>query len=178
MDLTTADAKRAAATLRADLAQAGVPPITHGRALEIVAHQLGYRDWNTAAGALGAAADEGVGGPVPVLRIQDERLARDFYLGYLGCTVEWEHRFEPGMPLYLRLRRGRMVIDLSEHHGDGTPGSVLWVPVDDVGVLHRELSANPYPRIRPGIDRAAPGGPTLAVTDPFANTIRFCEATG
>ncbi|PSL00581.1 hypothetical protein CLV63_10155 [Murinocardiopsis flavida] len=178
MEMTTADAKRAAAALRADLAQAGARPLSHGRSLEIVAHQLGYRDWNTAAAALGDPADSGAGHPVPVLRIQDDRLAREFYLDYLGCTVEWEHRFEPGMPLYLRLRRDRMVIDLSGHHGDGVPGSVVWVPVADIGALHRELSANPYPRIRPGVDKEAPGGPTLAVTDPFANTIRFCEPTG
>jgi ATP-dependent Lon protease len=32
------------------------------------------------------------------LRIQDEAIARDFYLGYLDFVIAWEHRFEPGLP--------------------------------------------------------------------------------
>ena len=167
MNLTTDEAKRAARVLRADL-----PDLSHGRALEIVAHQLGHRDWNTASARLAG----GVGAAVPVLRVLDVPSAHEFYLGYLGCTVEWEHRFEPGMPLYTRIRRDRLVVDLSEHHGDGTPGGVVWVPVTDVHALHRELSAKDYPPQRPGVDDDAPGGPTLTVIDPFANVIRFCQA--
>ena len=33
---------------------------------------------------------------VPVLRSFDEAKAREFYVDFLGFTVEWEHRFEPG----------------------------------------------------------------------------------
>ncbi|MFD9950345.1 glyoxalase superfamily protein [Nonomuraea sp. NPDC059023] len=178
MDMTLTDAKRAAAILRDDLAQADSIDITHSRALEIVARQLGHRDWNTAAAALGHTSGARLGSPIAVLRIQDEGRAREFYLDYLGFTVEWEHRFEPGMPLYMRVHRDRMIIDLSEHHGDGTPGSLVWTPVGDVGALHRELTAKPYPRLRPGIDQDAPGGPTLEVTDPFSNVIRFCQVEG
>jgi hypothetical protein len=39
---------------------------------------------------------------IPILRIFDEAKAREFYLGYLGFQVDWEHRFEPGMPLYMQ----------------------------------------------------------------------------
>ena len=168
MDMTLTEAKRAASRLRADLTT-----LTHSQALELVAHQLGHHDWNTAAAAL---RDTAVGAPVPVLRIFDVHLAHEFYVDYLGCTIEWEHRFEPGLPLYTRLRRERLVVDLSEHHGDGTPGAVLWVPVIDVRALHRELFARNYPRLSPGVAEDAPGGPTMTVTDPFGNTIRFCQA--
>jgi hypothetical protein len=117
----------------------------------------------------------GMGVPIPVLRSFDDVRAREFYLGYLGFTVEFEHRFESQAPLYMRLRRDRFVLDLSEHHGDGTPGSTIWVPVDDVEALHAELHATAYSRMNPGIDVDAPGGPTIDVIDPFANTIRFCQ---
>jgi catechol 2,3-dioxygenase-like lactoylglutathione lyase family enzyme len=113
-----------------------------------------------------------------VLRVQDELRAREFYVGYLGFDVEWEHRFEPGMPLYFRVRRGEAVLDLSEHHGDGTPGTVVWVPVTSAEALHAELSARPHARLRPGIDRDAPGGPTIEVIDPFGNVLRLCEPSG
>ncbi len=168
MNITLPEAERAARVLRADL-----PDLSHSRALEIVAHQLGHRDWDTASARLAG----GVGAAVPILRMVDVPTAHEFYLDYLGFTVEWEHRFEPHLPLYTRIRRDQLVIDLSEHHGDGTPGAALWVPVTDVHALHRELSAKHYPRQCPDVDEQAPGGPTLEVIDPSANTIRFCQPT-
>ncbi|WP_275001510.1 glyoxalase superfamily protein [Promicromonospora iranensis] len=203
MDLTPDDAKTAARVLRRMLADTGVT-ISHSRGLEIVAAQLGFADWNTASARLPAQLPPGrlpvvppvppvppgpparphrprptgFGRAVPVLRVQDEARAREFYVGYLGFDVEWEHRFEPGMPLYFRVRRGEAVLDLSEHHGDGTPGAVVRVPVASADALHAELSARPHARLRPGIDRDAPGGPTIEVIDPFGNVLRLCESSG
>lgn len=121
--------------------------------------------------------DAGSGGAVPVLRILDEQLARTHYLDGLGFAVEWEHRFAPGMPLYVRIRRGATTLDLSAHHGDGTPGAVVWVPVRSAQALLAEIAPR-LPSLRPGIDQDAPGGPTLEVTDPFGNVVRFCEPRG
>jgi len=173
MDLTLNDAKTAARALRRSLAATDIS-ISHSRALEVVSQQLGFTDWNTASAML-RTSPAGTGPAVPVLRIHDETLARQFYLDYLGFAVEWEHRFEPDMPLYARIRRDQTVLDLSEHHGDGTPGTTVWVPVADVTALHADISGRPHPRVRPGIDHDAPGGPTIAVTDPFGNMLRFCE---
>lgn len=173
MDPTTDDAKSAARALRRALADDDFD-IGHSRALEIVARQLGYPDWNTAAAGLMSSALE-CGPAVPVLRTQSEAIAREFYVDYLRFRVEWVHRFEPGLPAYLRLRRGRGILDLSEHHGDGTPGTVVWIPVVSAAALCAELSERPHPRLRPSIDDAAPGGPTVEVTDPFGNVLRFCE---
>lgn len=72
----------------------------------------------------------------------------------------------------------RDVLDLSEHHGDGTPGTVVWVPVRDAAAFLAELRSRPHPRLRPDLDLDAPGGPTVQVTDPFGNVLRFCEPTG
>lgn len=46
------------------------------------------------------------GAPVPVLRMFDVEKARAFYLGWLGFSVEFEHRFEPTAPLYMGISRG------------------------------------------------------------------------
>lgn len=116
------------------------------------------------------------GAAVPILRIQDESLAREFYVDYLGFTVQWEHRFEESLPLYMRISRGATVLDLSEHHGDGVPGSAVWIPIADAQAFHAEISARGHRRVRPGIDPDGPGGPTIQVIDPFGNILRFAEA--
>lgn len=173
MNITPRAAKAAAATLRSDLAARGVT-ITHSAALELVAHQMGYADWNTAS-AVSVSRPRQFGVPVPVLRVQRTDDAREFYLDYLGFSVEWEHRFEPGLPLYTRIVRDSARLDLSEHHGDGTAGTAVWIPVADVKALHDELSAKKYGRARASIDRDAPGGPTIEVVDPFGNVLRLCH---
>ena len=66
-----------------------------------------------------------LGNSTPILRIFDEAKAREFYVGYLGFRIDWEHRFAPGMPLYLQVSRDGCVLHLSEHHGDACPGAAL-----------------------------------------------------
>ena len=174
MHTTLAEAKAAAKALRQRLNDDGISR-SHSQALEIVASQLGFPDWNTAHAALDVPTTALLDAPIPVLRIHDATIARSFYLDYLAFAIEWEHRFEPGMPLYVRIHRDATTLDLSEHHGDGTPGSVIWVPVGDVNAFHAELTERGHPRLNPGIDRDAPGGPTMEITDPFGNVLRFCE---
>ncbi|RDI47095.1 glyoxalase superfamily protein [Nocardia mexicana] len=113
--------------------------------------------------------------PIPVLRIFDVPKALEFYCEYLGFTLDWEHRFEPGLPLYAQLSRSAAVIHVSEHHGDGTPGTVVWIAVDDVHGWHTELAAKEYGYARPGAPEDGPGGPGFSVTDPFGNELRFAQ---
>jgi catechol 2,3-dioxygenase-like lactoylglutathione lyase family enzyme len=110
----------------------------------------------------------------PILRIFDEAKAREFYLGFLGFTLDWEHRFEPGFPLYAQVSRNGLALHLSGHHGDGTPGSCVFVRMTGIAGFHREISARNYPHMRPGLDDT-PLGREMIVIDPFGNTLRFCE---
>jgi catechol 2,3-dioxygenase-like lactoylglutathione lyase family enzyme len=174
---TTDHAKKLAKVLREDLAAAGIE-IPHSLALELIAHQLGTKDWNVLAAMVSRAwspAAPAVSPGVPVLRVMSVAQALPFYLDYLGFTLDWEHRFEPGMPLYVRVSRSDAVLHLSEHHGDGSPHGVVWFPVRDVSALHEELLARPNAPVSPGIDPDAPGGPTLQVIDPYGNILRFAQ---
>jgi hypothetical protein len=38
---------------------------------------------------------------VPILRMFDVAKAREFYLDYLGFSVEFEHRFHENAPLFM-----------------------------------------------------------------------------
>lgn len=112
--------------------------------------------------------------PIPILRIFDEAKAREFYLDFLGFRVDWEHRFEPDLPLYLQVSRGGCRLHLSEHHGDASPGAALRIPIRGLDEFHAELTARRYKHARPGIEQA-PWGRDLTVRDPFGNRLVFAE---
>ncbi len=112
--------------------------------------------------------------PVPVLRIFDEAYARAFYIDFLGCTVDWEHRFDAGAPLYMQVQRGDLVLHLSGHFGDATPGSTVFIRIDDIAALHGELNAKNFRHAHPGLVEQD-WGTTMEVADPFGNRLRFCQ---
>lgn len=179
--VTTEHARQMAKRLRISL-RTQDRDITHASALELVAQQLGYKDWNTAAATLAQDSPEpvpqpqpGFDSPIPILRMFDEIKAREFYLDFLGFSVEFEHRFAADLPLYLGICRNGLRIHLSEHHGDASPGSTLFVPMRNIALLHRELGAKGYRYGRPEIVQQD-WGQILEVHDPFGNRIRFCQS--
>ena len=110
----------------------------------------------------------------PILRIFDEAKAREFYVDFLGFSVDWEHRFGENFPLYMPVSRAGFVIHLSGHHGDATPGSNVFVNAVNLEVYQRELAAKNYTFMKPCVEKL-PWGLQMEVTDPFGNRIRFCE---
>lgn len=112
---------------------------------------------------------------VPILRSFDEAKAREFYIDFLGFAVDWTHRFEPGLPLYMQVSRDGIVLHVSEHHGDATPGSHVRIEIDGLEAFHAELAAKRYKNNRPGLEHPPWGGLEMTVTDPAANRITFVE---
>lgn len=112
---------------------------------------------------------------IPILRMFSAEKTREFYLGFLSFKVDWEHRFEPALPLYMQISRGALVLHLTEHHGDCTPGAKVFVEMTGVAELHAELTAKNYNYMRPGLERELWGATTLTVTDPCMNRIVFVE---
>ncbi|EQK99125.1 hypothetical protein G6O67_006941 [Ophiocordyceps sinensis] len=116
---------------------------------------------------------------IPILRIFDLAKADEFYLGYLGFRVDWDHRFDDRAPLYRQISRGGLRLHLSEHHGDGSPGVHVRVMMRGVTEYHAELAAREYRYMRPGIEQGpAPGSREMGVVDPFGNQIKFCQDDG
>ena len=81
---------------------------------------------------------------IPVLRIFDIAKADEFYLGFLGFSVDWDHRFDSNSPLYRQISRGALILHLSEHHGDGCPGARIRMMMQGVEAFQREISAKGY----------------------------------
>ncbi|MFP3852417.1 glyoxalase superfamily protein [Pseudomonas sp. W5-01] len=170
-------AKQMAKRLRASL-EARNQEASHSTALELVAHQLGFKDWNTASAMLPYELAQPVisfDKAIPILRMFDEAKARQFYLDFLGFSVEFEHRFEADLPLYLGISRNGLQLHLSEHHGDASPGSTVFVPMQNIELLRDELLGKRYGYGRPDIVQQD-WGQVLEVYDPFGNRIRFCQS--
>lgn len=116
------------------------------------------------------------GATIPVIRIFDVAKAREFYLDFLGMGWDWEHRFSPDAPAFAQVSRGALLLFLSEHFGDGTPGTKLLLRMSGLDALHAELAAKDYRHARPGIVEQPWGWRDMEVTDPFGNRLVFTEA--
>ena len=114
-------------------------------------------------------------GVVPILRIFDIAKADEFYLGFLGFAVDWDHRFEPDLPLYRQISRGGLLLHLSEHHGDGSPGAHVRIETRGVEAFRRELIGKRYNYGRPGVERTDWGTLEVSLYDPFGNVLVFSE---
>jgi ribosomal-protein-alanine N-acetyltransferase len=90
---------------------------------------------------------------VPILRMYDVAASIRFYVDYLGCTLDWQDG-DGDRPVYLQVSRGALVLQLSSHHDDGTPGTAVLVTLRDVEALHAESTHArlpvPQPRCRAG----------------------------
>jgi catechol 2,3-dioxygenase-like lactoylglutathione lyase family enzyme len=109
----------------------------------------------------------------PILRSFDEGKAREFYLDWLGFKVDFEHRFEPSLPLYMGISRGDCKLHISEHHGDGSPGAAIRILVDELEAFHAEVTAKKYKNYRPGLQDQEWGTREMVVQDGAGNRLIF-----
>jgi catechol 2,3-dioxygenase-like lactoylglutathione lyase family enzyme len=112
---------------------------------------------------------------IPMLRIFDVAKAREFYEGFLGFHVDWEHRFEPDFPLYMQVSRDGCVLHLTEHHGDCCPGGAVFIRMRELEAFHAEITAKGYRYMRPAVEVAPWKAKLMQVTDPFGNRLHFNE---
>ncbi|MDG3575417.1 glyoxalase superfamily protein [Rhizobium sp. YJ-22] len=173
------DAKLMARVLRQAFAARDVA-ISHSEALEIVADQFGCEQWNILSARIDAAQVAApqdavtITPPIPIFRIFSVEKAMEFYRDFLGFSVDWEHRFGDNFPLYCQVSRSGMILHLSEHAGDASPGAKAFVWMTGVRAFREELIGKDYRYMKPGVEEA-PWGLEMTVTDPFNNRIAFCE---
>ena len=113
---------------------------------------------------------------IPILRMFDVTKAEEFYLGFLGFEVNWDHCFDANAPLYRQISRSGLILHLSEHHGDGSPGVRLRIAMRGVEASQRELLAKNYRYMRPGLKKTPWNTLEATVIDPVGNQLVFYEA--
>ena len=100
----------------------------------------------------------------PILRVRDLAASVAHYVQVLGFRVDWT---DGGMA---SVSRDRCAIMLCE--GDqGSPGTWVWIGVEDAGVLHAEYRASGAAvRLEP---TDYPWAYEMQVTDPDGHVLRF-----
>ena len=112
---------------------------------------------------------------IPILRIFDVGKAREFYIDWLGFTIEWQHQFEENTPWYIGIAKDNIQLHLSEHYGDATPGSKVFIICNEIRTYYQELQSRPYKYYRPALEKTFYGSWCIEVTDPFGNRLSFNE---
>lgn len=111
----------------------------------------------------------------PIFRIFDYNKTIEFYVDWLGFTIDWEHGQE-GSPIYMQVSLGDIVLHLSEHYGDCAPGARILIE-DFTGVkeYHKKLIDSNYKFNKPGLCRPFYDTTLYEVEaiDPFGNRLTF-----
>jgi uncharacterized glyoxalase superfamily protein PhnB len=112
---------------------------------------------------------------IPVLRIFDYKKAIEFYVDWLGFTIDWDHTFEDNTPVYMQISLNELVLHLSEHHGDSSPGARVYIECTGLKDYHQSLINKNYKYNRPGLEKSFYKTWCMEVIDPFGNRLTFNE---
>lgn len=112
---------------------------------------------------------------IPILRIFDYQKTIEFYIDWLGFEISWEHYFEESSPVYMEVKKSNVTLHLSEHHGDSTPGSSIFIWGEGIADYHKELIEKNYKYNRPELEKTFYNAVSFTLNDPFGNKIIFNE---
>ena len=112
---------------------------------------------------------------IPVIRIFDVAKAKEFYINWLGFTIDWEHTFDANAPVYMQISKGTAIFHLSEHYGDGTPGIGIFIWCTGLELYQQQLVQKNYKYFRPSLETTFYNSLCMNIIDPFGNKISFNE---
>lgn len=112
----------------------------------------------------------------PIFRIFDYDKAIEFYVNWLGFKIDWEDKPD-NAPVYLQVSRDDIVLHLTEHHGDCSPGARVYIEnFQGLKAYHKELLSKDYKYNRPGVEKTFWKTKCMEVIDPFGNRLSFNES--
>jgi uncharacterized glyoxalase superfamily protein PhnB len=112
---------------------------------------------------------------IPVLRIFDIAKTTEFYVDWLGFAIDWQHRFGDNFPVYMQVSLNGVLLHLSEHHGDCSPGAKILIQIDDIDAFHRQIAQKDYRYFKPSIQTTDWHTRDMSLTDPFGNRLVFTQ---
>ena len=113
----------------------------------------------------------------PIFRIFDYQKARAFYVDWLGFRIDWEDWSTKG-PLYMQVSRDSIVLHLTSHDGDSSPGSEAMAEINGLLAYHHLLLKKEHSFTQPALKKTSWSDKVMQaeVIDPFGNCIVFVEA--
>lgn len=100
---------------------------------------------------------------IPILRVENADESVSWY-GRLGFQKEWEHRFEPELPAFVSVARGDVRLFLSEHRGDASPDTLIYLRMNKVETIAAEFGVQV---------EEAPWAREIELRDPDGNRLRI-----
>jgi uncharacterized glyoxalase superfamily protein PhnB len=115
---------------------------------------------------------------IPLFHVSTIATAEEFYCGLLGFRREFAHRGDPARsdPCYLGVSRDGIWLHLSSFSGDGVPGGVVNLVVDNVNALHTEFVEKGVAIAVEPVDQTW-GTREMYVKDADGNCLRFQQVT-
>jgi catechol 2,3-dioxygenase-like lactoylglutathione lyase family enzyme len=111
---------------------------------------------------------------VPIFRIHDYAQAISFYTGFLGCKIDWEHRFRQDAPVYMQVSKNGLMLQLTENTRFET-GVIIFVETEGIRELHIELLNKKSTFKVPEVTLTSWNTKQMELEDPFGNLLRFNE---
>lgn len=100
---------------------------------------------------------------VPILKVADAARSVEWYTR-LGFEMEFEHRYSEEFPAYVGIMQNGSRLHLSEHVGDATPDTLVYMYVDDVDAVAAEFQVE--------VEEEA-WAREVQLTDPDGNRLRI-----
>ena len=111
---------------------------------------------------------------IPTFRVLDLSKAKEFYIDFLGFTIDWEHRFGSDAPVYMQISKDGLVIHLSENVRFQT-GAIVFVETNGIENFHKQLTQKNHKILTPDIAITQWNTKQMELEDPFGNLLRFNE---
>lgn len=120
----------------------------------------------------------GIGSSIPVLRMLDVAKSRNFYVSFLGYSIDWEHQFSPQLadsPVYMQVSLGTSKLHLNGHAEADAPITEVRIPVKKLDqyceALRQKIPDGDRPEV---VDPRYTGTNTdMNIYDPSGNLLVF-----
>ena len=110
---------------------------------------------------------------IPTFRILDYDKAMEFYIHFMGFTLDWEHRFGKDEPVYMQISRDGLVLHLTENKRFQT-GIIVFVETKGIDQYYLQLSKRDSSVSE--VTKTPWQTRQMEIEDPFGNLLRFNEA--
>jgi uncharacterized glyoxalase superfamily protein PhnB len=116
---------------------------------------------------------------IPVLHVASSAAAEEFYCKQLGFRRRFAYRAEDSKPdpCYMGLTRDDVCLHVSSYAPEAASDGVVYLLVENVDALQKELLANGVQVDLQPIDQTT-GNREMCVKDPDGNSIRFVFSNG